>query len=154
MPELHGMLDMGRGELDELFAAADAPEVDGLAGYMRGLHYSGAGPLDTRLWKKLSNRSPWRGMTVDGDVGVNHLGYPPFTFDAVEFDVSTVTLDDGEAVQFDYGEHNPPPVSGIREHVRRVDEDSYLAAASLRVGGELRFMYYFGLEDAGEIEVE
>lgn len=145
---------MDRRRLDAEFSAGDEPSVEELQGYLKGLHYSGVGPLDSETWKLVFNRSPWRGMTVDGDEGVNHLGYPPLTFDAVGFDVSTTTLEDGAAVLFDYGDRNPPPLCGIREHVRRVDDDTYLAAANYSVGGDLRFMYYFGVELAEQLEVD
>ncbi len=144
---------MDRRRLDAEFSAGDAPGLEEIQGYLRGVHLAGAGVLDGWIWKRVSNRAPWRGMTVDGDEGVNYLGYPPLTFEAVEFDVSETTLEDGAALLFDYGEPNPPPLCGIREHVRRVDDDVYLAAARYSVGDDLRLMYYFGLEATEEIEV-
>lgn len=154
MPELREMLEMDRRRLDAEFSAGEAPEVDEMQGYLRGVHYAGPGLLDGCTWKAASNRAPWRGMTVDGDEGVNHLGYPPLTFEAVEFDVSRKTLEDGAALLFDYGDSNPPPLCRIREHVRRVDDGTYLAAARYTVGGDPRLMYYFGLEETERIEVD
>ncbi len=154
MPSIREMLELDREALDELFAEAESPDVDDLQGHLSGLHYSGAGFLDNRLFKRAFNSSPWRGMSVEGSRGVNHLGYPPVTFDAVEFTVSRTALEEGEAVLFDYGDLNLPPLSGIREHVRRVDDDTYLCAAKYCVAGDLRFMYYFGVEPTREIEVK
>ena len=154
MSELEDMLEMDRRRLDAEFSAGAAPDVEDIQGYLRGVHLAGAGVLDGWVWKRSSNVAPWRGMTVDGDEGVNELGYPPLTFQAVEFDVSTTSLEDGDAVLFDYGDRNHPPLCGIREHVRRVDDDVYLAAARYSVRDDLRFMYYFGLEPAESIEVD
>lgn len=145
---------MDRRKLDELWRDGESVGIDDLEGHLKGLHYSGAGPLDNRLWKSMFNSSPWRGMTVTGSTGVNHLGYPPVTFDAVEFTVEETTLDSGDALLFDYSRHNPPPLSGIREHVREVDDDVYLVTANYEFAGELRFMYYFGLEPTEELEIQ
>ncbi|MFW5929481.1 MAG: hypothetical protein ACOCT0_03570 [Halobacteriota archaeon] len=150
------LLELDRRELDELFESAEPVTAGDVDGSYTGLHYAGAGPLDGALWKTASNRSPWRGMTVYGDRGTNHLGYTPVVVDAVEFTVydGVYPGDAGPAVVFDYDvDDNPRPLGRIREYVREVD-GLLLARAHFVAAGKPRFMYYFGLDEAPRLEVD
>lgn len=152
---LDDLLAATEPELERLYASASVPEIEDVAGALRGrllavrgLPAAIARPL--RRWAS-SSRFPWRGKTfrpIDParGRGKNRVVsdrfelYPFVTF------IGKSNAGDFDALHLDYDlPENPFFIRPIRDEIRELSPGLWLGQAYLALSSGMRLVLYFGL---------
>jgi hypothetical protein len=160
---LDELLELGPGELLDLYRDAETPRLRDLDGDLRGRML--ATPLAARgvvahFLRALgaSDRFPWRGKTFrhHGEArgeGHNRIFGKGFRLFRFETSIGPSRAGAFDALQLDYDlPDNPFFIRAIKDEVRTIAPGLFLGQAWLESVGKPRLCIYFGLESPSAVE--